>query len=84
MNGELRAAKRRLDSGSPTSMTEGWVMAFKASGTSPRKALCHDTVLGCEAVDGDDGAPDHMHEQADICLHVENHTLRKSKGQRKY
>ena len=43
MNGELRAAKSRLDSGRLKSRLEGWDMAFKARGTSPRNAVCHDT-----------------------------------------
>lgn len=43
MNGELRAAKSRLDSGRLKSRLEGWVMAFKARGTRPRNAVCHDT-----------------------------------------
>jgi len=44
-NGELREGKSRLDCEKPLSKSEGWVMAFSASGTRPKKALCQDTVL---------------------------------------
>ena len=64
MNGELRAAKRRLDSGKPKSTADGWVMAFNAKGTRPRKALCHDTVFDWGVVGGGSDTSDHMREQA--------------------
>ena len=43
--GELRAAKRSLDSGRLKSGLEGWVMAFKARGMRPGNAFLHDTIL---------------------------------------
>jgi hypothetical protein len=54
MKGELREGKSRLDCEIGVSRLEGWVMAFSARGTRPRKALCHDTGEGdCEA--GEEG-----------------------------
>lgn len=50
-NGELRAAKRRLDWEKGASRLEGCVMAFRANGMRPRHALCHDTGLGDDKVE---------------------------------
>jgi len=56
MTGELREGKRRLFCGKVRSKVEGWVMALRASGTSPRNALCHDTGFGSAESDAGFGS----------------------------
>jgi len=53
MIGELRDGRSRLHWEKVWSKVEGWVMELRASGTSPRKALCHETEFGFAGSDGE-------------------------------